>query len=277
MNLSNTSIVAGAGVALYNGYRLLTVKGPEAQSQRRTALLGMAVGIAVLSVGLSMNEGKTLEIAQEAPSLNDLMQSAKDETKSSIANLTEAMKFASVEASCPIASLAEAEAICPSACPTAALTEALQSKDTHFVMSRSFKALNATLGISCENYLGWKSEFSKRIKLEDMHKPVMWGFTGEGNPFLAIKTACEQIKSTSSNNVNGADVTLLLQNGHTSRTHEFYGANCLPNLARQIDFFLGLKKAFKVPEILSVLFENKTAIGSDLASNHITKLTLLST
>jgi len=281
MNLGNAVTVVGAGVTVYNGYRLLTAEGPDAQRQRRTALICMAVGIAILSVGLALNEPMSFVKDEGNSSLTKLAENfTKPEANFTKANVTEAIKFANVEANCPIAApfakyMPKAEAICPTSCPTAALNDVMQSENIHFVMSRSFKALNKTLGISCENYLGWKPEFADRIQMADMHKPVMWGFTGKGNPFLAIKTTCEQVKSLSRIDVSGDDITLLLQNGHPSNKHAFYGAPCLPNLARAMNFFFGLKKPYEIPEMLNTLFKNQTFTSSDVLKNSITKLTLV--
>ena len=218
MNLSNTAVVAGAGVALISGYRLVTAQGPEAQSQRRTALLGMAVGIAVLAVGLATNAGKI--------------------------------------------------------CPIANLNEALQNDKTSPIMTRSLQALNNTLGISCENYLGWKSEFSKGIKLEDMHKPVMWGFTEEGSPFMAIKTACEQIETITRDTGNGTDITLLLKDARPSATQAFYGPPCFPNLGKVISDFIGFNKTNDISDTLTALFTKQTYTGATWNKAYITKLIL---
>lgn len=282
MNLGNAAAIVGAGVTVYNGYRLLTAEGEDAQRQRRTALICMAVGIAILSVGLALNESMSFVKDEGNFSLTKLAENfTKPEANFTKANVTEAIKFANVEANCPTAVpfakyMPKAEALCPTSCPTAALNDAMQSENIHFVMKRSLKALNETIGISCENYLGWKPEFADRIQMADMHKPVMWGFNEKGNPFLAIKTACEQIKSQSRIDVSGDDITLVLQNGQPSLKQAFYDAPCFPNLARAIDFFFGLKKPYEIPEMLNTLFKNQTFTGSDALKNSITKLTLVS-
>jgi len=66
------------------------------------------------------------------------------------------------------------------------------------VASRSqvFSILEKTKGVSCDNYLPWKPEFSGTYEYDvvvqptDMNQSVMWGVTPKEKPFVAIKYSC---------------------------------------------------------------------------------------
>jgi hypothetical protein len=80
------------------------------------------------------------------------------------------------------------------ACPIDALQEILQKAGPNSLTARTFKVLNMTHGISCDNWLPWQTQFStytegyiSSIKPGDLKKPAMWGFDERGRAYIAIK------------------------------------------------------------------------------------------
>ncbi len=92
---------------------------------------------------------------------------------------------------------------------------------------------------------------------------------------MAIKTACEQVKTITRNTANGDDITLLLDDARPSATQAFYGAPCLPNLGKVINDFIGFNKTNAISDTLAALFSKQTYTGATWNQHYVTKLTLL--
>jgi len=239
MSISQASIIGGAALTVYGGYRYFTAQGSEAEinKQKNVAKLCMTAGLAVIAGGIAMNE----EVMKFFATTPQVVPQA--------APVAEAPKVIEGVFNCSIDTL----------------KGVLQKTGENSATSRVFSALSETQGVTCENFLPWQEAFHRGgtgyidgIHSDQLSKDVMWGIDQWQRPFIAMKYLCQKVLPEGlSEKIQGAttlfqrytNAAFLVTGGHFEAKH------CMPNLGMVLETS---KDKGTLLSTLTKLFNNQT-------------------
>lgn len=156
-------------------------------------------------------------------------------------------------------------------CPADNLKEILKAGGSDSITAKTFRVLEDTQGISCDNYLPWQNEFNKEginridgINTTHLQKPVMWGIDNWKRPYIAIKYVCNQNNETL--------LTLFQSAIHSgsllSIEESFRPVGCYLDFLRPVlkmEFLNNLTSLFKEETIVSPKWDNSSFCILNLA------------
>lgn len=239
----------GIGLAVYGGIKYLIANqkpANEVRQQQKIGLRFVAAGVAAIA----FNVGRTAIASQF--SKNPVSPPAVDEGASTIEGV--------------------------SSCSITALRGILDSGGSDSITAKTFKVLEDTKELSCDNHLPWRNEFHfgrscyiDGIDAKNLAKPAMWGIDPRKRPFVAIKYVCNETKEGAvAFFQRGPDSGYELKPGGHFKPEECPLGPLDPSTTAETEFLGNLTSLFKGT---NVIFKEKNVISPNW-NNRVYNLTL---
>jgi hypothetical protein len=136
------------------------------------------------------------------------------------------------------------------------------------ITAKTFKVLEDTQGISCDNYLPWQNEFHQGgtgyidgIHATHLQKPAMWGINQWKRPYVAIKYVCDQTTEGAValfQRYTGSGSSVV-PGGHF-QPKECYLGPLDPISSYATEFLGNLTSFFKGENVISLTWDDKVSI-----------------
>lgn len=207
-----TALITGTGLTIYGCYKYGDAQKKEmyspgsASKQKKVAILCMTIGIATISLGFGLiyvgksqntNSGQSSSIdLNDTTSSIEVMKRIFTSSRSMISDAHEASDFSLKEINDSSAVALNSVA----KCSLDSLKNFIDENGSQSMIAKTFKVLNETRGVLCENYLPWKNQFLGNtgyidgIKPSDLQKSVVWGVDSHNRLYIAFKYFCETAK-----------------------------------------------------------------------------------